>query len=78
MGTYECFYLEEDEARSHLCVFATSDADALLRAEEFLAKSPSDSMEVRQGTRLVGRVTMGTPAALIAREGPSHTQEPRD
>lgn len=53
------------------------DATALLKAEELLAASATSNsfvgMEVRQASRLVGRVTLGTPAALLAGGGWGHT-----
>ena len=68
-NTYECYYLDEDSIQSRAYVVAKDDAGALIRAEEMLADSHFICMEVRQGGRLVGRLTLGTPAALMASEG---------
>jgi hypothetical protein len=77
MNTYDGRYLDGDDQRSHVAIVATNDAHALLRAEELLAGSRFVAMEVRQGARLVGRVTIGSPAALIEREGSRDTPEPK-
>lgn len=78
MSTYDCYYLKDGNARSPVYVVAANDAEALLRAEELLAESRSITMEVRQADRLVGYVTLGSPAALMGGEGSGHTPSPMD
>ena len=64
MAEYRCHYLEDDRRRSQVVVDAPDDATMLLTAEELLAGSGFVAMEVWQDQRLVGRVTVGTPAKL--------------
>ena len=52
------FFLEDDSRQSPIYSTATDDAQALVRAEELLTETRFISMEVREGDRLVGRVTM--------------------
>ena len=68
MAKYGCSYIENGARRSQHDIEAADDAAALLRAEELLAGSGFATMEVCQGARLVGRVTMGTPAELTQTE----------
>ena len=79
MAGYRCCYLEEDRCHSEVAVDVADDATALLRAEEMLAASAPSFvvMEVWQASRLVGRVTLGTPAELLASGGSGHTPGPR-
>jgi hypothetical protein len=69
MAEYRCHYLEHDRARSQVAVDAPDDASALLEAEQLLASSRFVAMEVWQEYRLVGRVTVGTPAELMPGKG---------
>ena len=69
MAEYRCHYLEHDQARSQVAVDAPDDATVLLEAEQLLASSRFVAMEVWQESRLVGRVTVGTPAELTGGEG---------
>jgi hypothetical protein len=76
-NTYECYYLDKGSIQSRAYVVAEDDARALVRALEMLTDSHFICMEVRQSARLVGRITLGSPAALMASEGLCHTPEPR-
>ena len=62
MVEYRCHYLQDGQARAQVVVDAPDDAKALVEAEELLASSRFSVMEVWQGSRLVGRVTLGIPA----------------
>ena len=77
MHTYQCFYLEKGVRQANVYVVARDDADALLRAEEMLADSRFISVEIRQAARLVGYITLQSPAALMTGEGSGHTPPPR-
>ena len=79
MVEYQCCYLDEGRCHSEVAVEAADDATALLKAEEMLAASAPSFvvMEVWQASRLVGRVTLGTPAELLAGGGSGHTPGPR-
>ena len=74
MAEYRCHYLEDGQACSQVVVHAIGDATALAEAEELLASkqllasSRFSVMEVWQGSRLVGRVTLGIPAELAESE----------
>ena len=69
MAEYRCHYLEHDRPRSQVAIDAPDDATVLLEAEQLLASSGFVAMEVWQEARLVGRVTVGTPAELTGSEG---------
>jgi hypothetical protein len=69
VDTYDCYYLQNDTKHSQVTIVANSDAEALLRAEELLAESRFFIMETCRQGRLVGRVTLASPAELMAREG---------
>ena len=69
MDTYDCYYLQGNTEYSKVTIVANSDAEALLRAEELVSDSRFTAMAVRNGSRLVGQVTLGTPAALLAVKG---------
>ena len=71
MAEYQCSYLDDGRCQSEVTVEAADDGIALLKAEEMLAASAPSFvvMEVRQASRLVGRVTLGTPAELLAGGG---------
>jgi hypothetical protein len=45
----------------------------LLQAEELLAESGFVVMEILQGERFVGRVTVGSPAEMAGYEGSANT-----
>jgi hypothetical protein len=78
MAIYRCCYLENARTQSEVLIETTDDATALLKAEELLAKSRFVAMEIWQESRPVGRVTLGSPAALISGEGSGHTPSPDD
>lgn len=75
MVEYRCHYLEDGQAQAQVAVDASSDATALMEAEELLASSRFFVMAVWQGSRLVGRVTLGTPAELTEGEKSRQTPE---
>jgi hypothetical protein len=75
MAEYRCHYLEDGQACSQVVVHAIGDATALAEAEELLASSRFSVMEVWQGSRLVGRVTLGIPAELAESERSGQTPE---
>jgi hypothetical protein len=77
MNTYDCFYLEDDVRQSHVTLVAADDAEAFVRAEELLAESRFICMEVRERDRLVGRVTIASPAQFQTGEGSGHTPTPK-
>ena len=77
MAEYHYHYLQAGRHRSQVVVEAPDDATALLTAEELLAESCFVAMEIWQGSRPVGRVTLGSPAALITGEASGHTPPPR-
>jgi hypothetical protein len=66
---YACHYLEDGEPTLRVVVDASNDATILLEAEELLRSSGFVAMEIWQGSRLVGRITLGTPAELIQTAG---------
>ena len=71
MAEYHCHYLQGGR-RSQVVVEAPDDARALLMAEELLASSDFDAMEIWQGRRLVGQLTDGTPAEWRNEAGRTH------
>jgi hypothetical protein len=77
MVKYVCYYLEDGRTHSGVELDAADDAAVFLRAEKLLADSRFAVMEIRQGRRFVGRVTLGSPATLMDREGSGPTPEPR-
>jgi hypothetical protein len=77
MAKYHCYYLEDGRTHSDIDVEAPDDAAVLLKAEELLRESRFIAMEILDGSRLVGRVTVGSPAALMGNEGSGHTPEPK-
>ena len=77
MNTYEGFYLEGDIRHSRVYITAANDAEALVRAEELLADSRFNVIEIRQDDRMIGRVALATPAEFMAGEGSGHTPPPR-
>ena len=77
MAIYCCCYLENARTQSKVLVEAADDATALLKAEKLLLDSRFVAMEIWQESRPVGRITLGSPAALITGEGSGHTPSPR-
>ena len=77
MAIYRCCYLENARTQSEVLIGTPNDATALLKAEELLAQSRFLVMEIWQGSRPVGRVTLGSPVELISGEGSGHTPPPR-
>jgi hypothetical protein len=75
MAEYRCHDREQYRARSQVAIDAPDDATVLLEAEQLLASSRFVAMEVWRESRLVGRVTVGTPAELA--EGEGSQQSPR-
>jgi len=73
MVKYLCYYLEDGVTHSGIELDVADDAAAFLFSEKLLAESPFVVMEIRQVHRLVGRVTVGSPATWIARERSGHT-----
>jgi hypothetical protein len=77
MSKYRCYYLEDRQIHASVDIEATDDPAAVVKAELLLTESPLTTMEIQQGPRFVGRVTLGSPAALMDREGSEHTPERR-
>jgi hypothetical protein len=77
MAIYRCCYLENARTQSEGLIETADDATALLKGEELLAESRFVAMEIWQESRPVGRITLGSPAALITCERSGHTPPPR-
>ena len=69
MAEYHYHYLQDGRRRSQVVVEAPDDATALLTAENLLASSGLAAMEIWQGARLVGRLTVGRPAKFTREAG---------
>ena len=72
MAEYRCHYIKDGERQTGVVLEATNDSAMFLEAEGLLAASGFVEMEIWQSKRLVGRVTLGSPAGLIgAGSGPA-------
>ena len=77
MAEYRCHYIEDERRDTAVVVEADDDAAMLLQAEELLAGSGFFVMEIWQGERLVGRVTVGSPAELMNSGGSGAAPDPK-
>ena len=76
MRHYRCYLLIGDKIRACEAIGAKDDADALLTAEELLAHSSFESIEVWQEKRLVGR-TGGSPELTASDSDKTSDSSPR-
>ena len=63
MGNYHAYLTSGDHLPKETDIDATNDAMAMLEAERMLAETKCYALEVWHGTRLVGRLSLSTPAA---------------
>ena len=64
MKKYQCYYLEDNRPVSNGEFEVADDAAALWKAEGLLKESRFIAMEIFDGERCVGRVTVGSPEEL--------------
>ena len=64
MKKYQCYYLEDGRPLSEGEFEVPDDAAALWKAEGLLKESRFIAMEIFDGERIVGRVTVGSPEEL--------------
>ena len=73
MVEYRCHYVEDGRRDTVVVVEAESDAAVFLQAEKLLAESGFVVMEILQGKRFVGRVTVASPPEMAGSEGSGNT-----